>query len=396
MVSSLVVCNRYHTENIGNYREVGMNKLIRVGVVGAGAVASSVHLPILRRRSELFDLTAITDLNQTAAKALAERFAIKHVFDSSTAMFASGEIDAVFILNSGSHAELTANALNAGLDVFCEKPLAYNHAEIELIQSALNSSGRKLMLGYMKTFDQAVYKAKERIKGRPRTVDVVVLHPSGESQLATTDVHVKAFPLPAELLPGIEKSNEKAMTDALGVQAAKAFGREYLDIMMGSIIHELSVLRALDVHITQIDYVDRWPTKTKSESFVIVGRTEDGVRVTIRWFYLDKYPKYQEEIRWVNEEDGHHIIFYSPYILRVPTEYVHTARNGLDHVEHSFKSYQPNFEIEIAAFATLASTGKQQEDPIAAGLEDLIITQKMALKICETEGITPGGDLSQL
>lgn len=372
-----------------------MNKLIRVGVVGAGAVASSVHLPILRRRSELFDLTAITDLNLTAAKALAERFAIKHVFENSAEMFASKEIDAVFILNSGSHAELTANALNAGLDVFCEKPLAYNRAELELIESALESSGRKLMLGYMKTFDQAVYKAKEQIKGRPRTVDVVVLHPSGESQLATTDVHVKAFPLPPKLLPGIEKSNEKAMNDALGAEAAKAFGREYLDIMMGSIIHELSVLRALDVHITQIDYVDRWPTETKSESFVIAGRTEDGVRVTIRWFYLDKYPKYQEEIRWVSEEDGHHIIFYSPYILRVPTEYTHTSRTGLDHVEHTFKSYQPSFEIEIAAFATLVNTGKQQEDPISAGLEDLVITQKVALKICENEGLAPGGDLAK-
>jgi predicted dehydrogenase len=370
-----------------------MNKLIRVGVIGAGAVASSIHLPILRRRSDLFELIAITDLNIAAAEALAERFAIKHIFDSSDAMFASKEIDAVFILNSGSHAELTVIALNAGLDVFCEKPLAYTQSEIKLIELALKSSGRKLMLGYMKTFDQAVYKAKERIKGRPRTVDALVLHPSGESQLATTDVHVKAFPLPAELLPGIEKSHQKTMTDALGLKGAKAFGREYLDILMGSIIHELSVFRALDIHISKIDYVDRWPIETKSESFVITGRTEDGVRVTIRWFYLDQYPKYQEEIRWVNEEDGHHIIFYSPYILRVPTEYTHTSRNGLDHVEHTFKSYQPNFEIEIAAFATLVNTGKQQEDPIAAGLEDLIITQKIALKICEIEGITPGGDL---
>lgn len=372
-----------------------MSKLIRVGVVGAGAVASSVHLPILRRRSDLFDLVAITDLNLAAANGLAERFAIKKVFDSSNSMFTSKEIDAVFILNSGSHAELVASALTAGLDVFCEKPLAYSHQEIELIENALKSSDRKLMLGYMKTFDQAVYRAKERITGRPRTVDVVVLHPSGESQLATTDVNVKAFPLPKELIPVIEEANQKAMVDALGEDAARAFGREYLDIMMGSIIHELSVLRALDVHISHIDYVDRWPTTSKSESFIIAGRTSDGVRVTIRWFYLDQYPKYQEEIRWVNEQDGHHIIFYSPYILRVPTEYTHTSRNGLDHIEHTFKSYQPNFEIEIAAFAELVNVGKQQEDPIDAGREDLVITQKVARKICEAEGIKLGGDLAR-
>jgi len=373
-----------------------MPKPIRIGVVGAGLIASSVHLPILRRRTDLFDLRAITDLNRAAADALAKRFAISKVFDSTAAMYESGEIDAVFILNSGAHAQVAAQALDAGLDVFCEKPLAYSQDEMVLIETAWRKSGRKLMLGYMKTFDQAVYKAQERIKSRPRSVDVVVFHPSGDSQVATTDAHLETFPLSKESLAKIEESNKKAMVDALGADAAKAFGPEYHDIMMGSIIHELSVLRALDVHIEKIDYVDRWPQKSRSESFIILGQTSDGVRVTIRWFYLEDYPKYQEEIRWVNEKEGHHIIFYSPYILRVPTEYIHTQRNGLDHVESSFKSYQPNFEIELAAFAELVHTGKQQEDPIISGKEDLLITLKMARKICELEGITPGGDIAEL
>ena len=259
-----------------------MPKPIRVGVVGAGLIASSVHLPILRRRTDLFDLRAITDLNRASADALAKRFAISKVFDSAAGMYESGEIDAVFILNSGGHAEVAAQALDAGLDVFCEKPLAYSQEEMALIETSWRKSGRKLMLGYMKTFDQAVYKAQERIKGRPRSVDVVVLLPSGNSQVATTDAHLETFPLSKELLAKIEDSNKKAMVDALGAEAAKAFGSEYHDIMMGSIIHELSVLRALDVHIENIDYVDRWPQKSRSESFIILGHTLDGVRVTIR------------------------------------------------------------------------------------------------------------------
>jgi len=373
-----------------------MPKPIRIGVVGAGLIASSVHLPILRRRIDLFDLRAITDLNRAAADALARRFAISKVFDSTIAMYKSGEIDAAFILNSGAHSEVAAQALDAGLDVFCEKPLAYSQEEMTLIETSRKKSGRKLMLGYMKTFDPAIYKAQERIKGRPRSVDVVVFHPSGDSQVATTDAHVETFPLSKELLSKIESSNKKAMVDALGVDASKAFGPEYHDTMMGSIVHQLSVLRALNVHIEEIDYVERWPKKSRSESFIIVGHTSDGVRVTIRWFYLEDYPKYQEEIRWINEREGHHIIFSSPYILRVPTKYIHTQRNGLDHVEQTFMSYQPNFEIEIAAFAELVHTGKQQEDPIAAGLEDLVITQKIARKICELEGIALGGDIAKL
>lgn len=370
-----------------------MSKVVRVGVVGAGAVSSSVHLPILRRRSDLFDLQALADPNIDATNALAERFAIPHRFSSPADMFSSGKIDAAVVLNSGSHCDVVVQALNAGLDVFCEKPLAYSNEEMGKIESAMKSSGKKLMLGYMKTFDQAVYEAQKNIKGRPRTVDVVVLHPSGDSQLATTERHVKGFPASKELIAEFIASDKAIRVQALGEAAAKAFGAEYTDIMMGSIIHELSVLRALDVHITSIDYVDRWPTTSKSESFIVVGRTDDGVRVSIRWFYLENYPKYQEEIRWVNENEGHHIIFYSPYILRVPTEYIHTTRQGLDHKETTFKSYQPNFEIELAAFHNLVETGKQQQDPITAGYEDLKITLMMAKKLCEKEGIPLGGNL---
>ena len=125
---------------------------------------------------------------------------IRHRFDSPQAMYASGEIDAVVILNSGSHCQVVVDALNAGLDVFCEKPLAYSREEMSKIESALKKSGRRLMIGYMKTFDQAVYEAAKNITGRPRTVDVVVLHPSGESQLATTELHVKSFPASKELI----------------------------------------------------------------------------------------------------------------------------------------------------------------------------------------------------
>ena len=370
-----------------------MSNLVRVGVVGAGAVASSVHLPILTRRSDLYSLTALADYNIEATHALSDRFNIRHRFDSPQAMYASGEIDAVVILNSGSHCQVVVDALNAGLDVFCEKPLAYSREEMSKIESALEKSGRRLMIGYMKTFDQAVYEAAKNITGRPRTVDVVVLHPSGESQLATTELHVKSFPASKELIERFKASDRQVREEALGSAAASAIGAEYMDIILGSVIHELSVLRSLDIHITDIDFVDRWPTDSKAESFIIHARTSDGVRVTIRWFYLDSYPMYQEEIRWVNENEGHHIIFSSPYILRVPTKYIHTTRHGLDHKETIFESYQPNFEIELVAFHRLVKAGAQQTDPIKAGNEDLEICLKIAKAICERENITLGGNL---
>ena len=371
------------------------NQIVRVGVIGAGAVASSVHLPILTRRSDLFAVAAIADFNIAAANLLADRFGIVNRFPAPEEMFASSLIDAVVILNSGSHAEVVVKALNSGLDVFCEKPLAYSREEMKSIEVALSASGKKLMIGYMKTFDPAVTAAKKLIKSRPRTVDVVVLHPSGESQLATTEISVTSAPAPKELIEKFKSSDRQIQVTALGEAAADSFGSFYTDVILGSVIHELSVLRALDLHITEVDFVDRWPNdgSEKAHSIIINARTADNVRITIRWFYLDQYPLYQEEIRWVNEFEGHHIIFPSPYILRVPTKLISTKRIGLDHENSTTESYLPSFEIELAAFHTLATTGKQDGDPIADGNEDLEISLKIAKSICIREGIAVGGNL---
>ncbi|MCX6430137.1 MAG: Gfo/Idh/MocA family oxidoreductase [Actinobacteria bacterium] len=370
--------------------------IVKIGVVGAGAVATSVHLPILTRRSDLFKVCAVADFNSASANHLADRFGIPadSRFTSAHEMIASGKIDAIAIINSGSHCALVVAALNANLNVFCEKPLAYSKKEMSSIEDALKNSTGKLMIGYMKTYDPAVVRAKNLIGlKRPRSVDVLVLHPSGESQLATSEISVKAFPASPELIAGFMKDAKQLDIEALGEKAAAAFGAEYSDIILGSIVHEFSVLRALDIHISEIDHVDRWPIETRSESFIIHARTADGVRVTIRWFYLDKYPMYQEEVRWMSDEEGHHIIFPAPYILRVPTKLISTTRIGLAHDVATFETYEPSFEIELVAFHTLATTGNQKSDPIADGNEDLTISQKIASKICELEGIEKGGDI---
>lgn len=366
------------------------DELIKIGIIGAGAVATSVHLPILTRRSDLFQITAVADFNIDSANHLADRFGIPETsrYSSAYELINSGKVDSVAVLNSGSHCAVVVAALAANLHVFCEKPLAYSRQEMDQIQNALINSRGKLMIGYMKTYDQAVVRAKESIgKSRPRTVDILVLHPSGDSQLVTSAVSVKAFPASKESIAEFTKSATELAAEAIGEAAATAFGAEYLDIILGSIIHEFSVLRALGIHITHIDNVDRWPITSRSDSFIINGRTDDGVRVGIRWFYLDQYPMYQEEVRWVSETAGHQIIFPSPYILHVPTKLISTKRIGVDHETTTFESYQPSFEIELVAFHTLVKTGYQINDPIADGTEDLGISQLIAQKICQVENI---------
>lgn len=49
---------------------------IRVGVVGLGAVAQSVHLPLIARRWDLFELTAVADLSPSLVAEIGAQYGV--------------------------------------------------------------------------------------------------------------------------------------------------------------------------------------------------------------------------------------------------------------------------------------------------------------------------------
>jgi len=127
---------------------------LRIGVIGLGAVAQAVHLPLIAKHPEVFRPTALCDLSATTCARLADRLGIDDMrrYGSALDLIEDEELDAVAIVTSGSHGELAAAAARAGLAIFCEKPLAYTLAEAD----ALAELEPRLMLGYMKLYDPAV------------------------------------------------------------------------------------------------------------------------------------------------------------------------------------------------------------------------------------------------
>lgn len=371
-------------------------KPLRVGVIGAGAVTSTIHLPILTRRRDLFEVAGLYDLNFGAVNALGERFGIsvEKRFSDVTEMFGGSTLDAVLILNSGPHGDLVKLALQAGLEVFCEKPLAYTKRELREIHDALKQRKNRLMIGYMKSHDRSVKRAAELIakEGRPRMVDVLVLHPSSDSQLATSELSVDLPGASEALRKEFSASVEEIQKEALG-PLADQIGEFYTNVLCGSLIHELSVLRTLGLQITEIDWVDRWPKTEVTNSLVILARTADGVRISLRWLYIEDYPEYQEEVLWVGEKSSHHLQFASPYFLRVPTILTSITSESSGIQKSEFGSYFGSFESELEEFYEMATTSKQRGSDLSTGESDLRILQSIAKKIANIEGLKVGGDL---
>ena len=112
------------------------NKL-RIGMIGAGSVASRIHAPGLRLCPDV-EIVAVADPNADAAKAMG----VPAVFETPEQLLAADGIDAVVIaVPNNLHREIALKALAAGKHTLCEKPLAMNGAEAEEMAAAARKAG---------------------------------------------------------------------------------------------------------------------------------------------------------------------------------------------------------------------------------------------------------------
>lgn len=123
-------------------------KIIRTGVVGLGM--GRAHLNQYRTIDGAA-ITAICDIDQNRLAAAAKEYGLPDsaLFTDSDAMFASGLLDVVSIATPNFlHHPLTLAALDAGLHVLCEKPLALNAKQAQEMVSTAKRRRRKLGLHF--------------------------------------------------------------------------------------------------------------------------------------------------------------------------------------------------------------------------------------------------------
>lgn len=115
---------------------------IRVGVVGAGAIAQLAHLPVLGKMRGV-QLAAICDNDRPKARALADRFGIPDAFSDIEDLLELRELDAVVIATPNHlHEPHVLSALAAGKHVMCERPLALSARGVERILTAATRANR--------------------------------------------------------------------------------------------------------------------------------------------------------------------------------------------------------------------------------------------------------------
>jgi virulence factor len=158
---------------------------VRVGVLGAGAIACEIHLPILRRLTDV-ELVGVAD-PRPESQAAARAFGLP-VFASSEALLDTSRLDCAFVLTpKETHPTLSQACLARGLDVFCEKPLAMRLVDAEATVAAAESARRLLMVGFNRRFAPVYERAHAAFRERRLDVCLALKNRPGSEYRASLE-----------------------------------------------------------------------------------------------------------------------------------------------------------------------------------------------------------------
>ncbi|MEZ9254109.1 bi-domain-containing oxidoreductase [Vibrio cyclitrophicus] len=136
-----------------------------VGFVGAGNYASRMLIPAFKEGgAQLHTIATSGGINGVTH---GEKTGFSKTTTDTAAMINDSEINTIAIVTRhNSHAKFVCDALNAGKNVFVEKPLAITLEELAQVEAAYYSvanpsAAPKLMVGFNRRFSPQVQKMKE-------------------------------------------------------------------------------------------------------------------------------------------------------------------------------------------------------------------------------------------
>ena len=122
-----------------------MLEQLRVGVIGASWYSDLRHLPAIKSHPRAHTV-AVCDIDRDRAEEMARKYDIRLVSSDYREVIDKGNLDALLVVTpDDTHHAITMDALDAGLHVLCEKPLAYSAQQAREMYVKAETAGVKHM-----------------------------------------------------------------------------------------------------------------------------------------------------------------------------------------------------------------------------------------------------------
>lgn len=139
--------------------------MIKIGIIGAGRIGK-VHGEGITYGVKNAVVTAIADpcMNEET-KRWATGLGIGNCYSDYHCILEDYEIDAVMICSStDTHADISIQAIQAGKNVFCEKPISQDLNKIKDVMEELKKSNVKFQVGFNRRFDHNFQAVKNTVE----------------------------------------------------------------------------------------------------------------------------------------------------------------------------------------------------------------------------------------
>ena len=133
---------------------------VRCGVIGVGYVSKNNYLPVLPQMEDV-DFVGLMSRDLENARKAQKMCGAQHCVESLEELVKL-DLDCAFVLTPKAiHKQQVEFLLKAGLDVYCEKPMATTLPDAAYLAELSEKTGKKLMIGFNRRYAPVSRKAKE-------------------------------------------------------------------------------------------------------------------------------------------------------------------------------------------------------------------------------------------
>jgi predicted dehydrogenase len=319
---------------------------LRIALAGAGAI-SHYHL-VAWSREKRAEVVAVCDPDRARARARAEEAGAGRVYAGLAEALADGDIDAVDIAAPrATHAELVALAVDRGVAVLCQKPLARTLAEAEALAKRVAGRARVMVhenWRFRPWYRRAREWLGEGLPGRLQQADMAMLS-SG-------------------MLPDASGARPLLVRQPYMLTERRLMIADVL-------IHHLDVLRWLfgPLRVLAARTANTLPGIVVGETLAVIAlETADGAPVTLRGSMVAHGTPVRTEDRLDAMGEAATIRLEGMSLSLLGSE---ERRESFDFAA----SYQQSFDATIRHFVDRLADGRPFETEIADNLETLRLVE---------------------
>ena len=330
-------------------RSMTTSEKLRLGIVGLGGHGRTIQASIAN--CESIEVVSVCDTSASERQRSENAFGCFGT-DSFDALLERGGLDAIAINTPNHlHLEQVSKALEAGLHVLVEKPIANSMADGLAMVELAEKKGRLLMVGHHMRYNRASRKVKELIdSGECGSIVTMEMHFSANN---TPNIPADAWRLQPEYCPLLPVTQ-------LGIH-----GVDLVHYFMSRVSDVFAAARSVTVKSPIVD------------SVTAVMSTEDGPLVTLTCNYCTPV---LFECRFAMTRKN---IVFTPHSVAV------SPVNGMEGDDSEWESFdfrddrRDGYDSEVCHFADAVLNGAKLETDGRVGLQALAVDECMRNSIAK-------------